>query len=320
MRVGQNPVKAVEKIEQPAAVTVIVICYIPFLAGYYKQSLEVLRKCLSSLHSHTEGDYDLLVFDNGSCAEVRDFLESEQAAERIQYLFLSRRNLGKSAAWNIAFAAAPGEIVAYADSDINFYPGWLQVSLEILETFPKTGMVTAMPILTPEKYSSSTVDCAQQTRSVEIERGHLLAWEDFWRHARSLGNSEDQARRFHNENQAVRLYHEAKAYFVGSAHFQFVAPKTVLMEVLPLPAERPMGRVRILDERINGLGYLRLSTPEWYVEHLGNTLSQEAGVADYKQSVEITGKKGTRRLSSWKPLRKLLQWLYDLIFDLLYRN
>ncbi len=179
MRVGQNPVKAVESIAAPAPVTVVIISYIPFMAGYYSESLEVLRRCLGSLLASTGGDYDLMVFDNGSCAQARGYLLEQEAAGNIDFLLLSERNLGKAGAWNMAFAAAPGEVIAYADSDVYFHPGWLQAHLDALEAFPSAGMITGMPLLSPEKYSSSTLDWADSRVDVQIERGQLLVWEDF---------------------------------------------------------------------------------------------------------------------------------------------
>lgn len=320
MRVGQNPVKSLEKVAPPAPVTVVVINYIPFLAGYYAHSLEVIEFCLDSLQANTEGEYDLMVFDNGSCAEVRRALQARQAAGEIQYLFLSERNLGKSAAWNIAFAAAPGETIAYADSDVLFYPGWLPALQGALAAFPRVGMVSGLPFLTPEKYSTATVAWAGKARGVKLERGSLLPWEDFWRHARSLGDTEEEARRFYESNPAVRISKKGSSYYVGSAHFQFVAPKSVLMQALPLPAERPMGRVRLLDEKIDQLGYLRLSTPDWYVQHLGNTLPAPGDLVGEAPSTPTRPARRPAGWGRWKPLRKLLQWLYDRIFTILYRN
>ncbi len=57
-------------------------------------------------------------------------------------LLLSQRNIGKIDALRILFNAAPGEIIAYNDDDIFFYPGWLEAHLEILDSFPKAGMVS----------------------------------------------------------------------------------------------------------------------------------------------------------------------------------
>lgn len=320
MRVGQNPIKSVEKIDPPAPVTVVVISSIPFLSGYYAESLDVLKLCLESLHAHTVGKYDLLVFDNGSCAEVREYLLGEQAKKHIDFLLLSERNIGKPAAWNAAFAAAPGEFVAYADSDVYFHPGWLTASLEVLKTFPRAGMVTAMPMLIPEKYSTATISWAKRQRGVKMERGELLPWQDFWRHARSLGDSEKEARRFYAKNRAIRITHKGKRYFAGAAHFQFTARKSALQAILPIPAERPMGRVRLLDEAMNAAGYLRLCTENWYVQHLGNVIPQDS---EFNASAKVRGNKKRMKKGGiwrWAPIRALLQRIYGWSFDRLHRG
>lgn len=320
MRVGQNPIKAVESIAPPAPVTVVVISYIPFLGGYYEHGLELLKLCLSSLHANTSGDFDLMVFDNASCAEVREYLLAEREAGRIQYLTLSERNVGKPAAWNFCFAAAPGEIIAYADSDVYFYKGWLQVTQAALK-MPNVGMVTAMPILTPQKFSTATIKWAKKQRGAKYETGELIAWEDFWRHARSLGDTEENGRKFYKETAAVRIAHKGARYYAGAAHFQFTAPKAVLQEVLPIPAEKPMGRVRLLDEAINAKGYLRLSTETWHVQHMGNQLPVPGDLledpADLKAPTTLKGKSGFWRSG---PLRRLLQWLNSWSFNKLHRG
>lgn len=322
MRVGQNPIKTVESIAPPAPVTVVVISYIPFLSGYYEQSLEILCLCLASIKANTEGSYDLMVFDNGSCAEVREYLQAEHEQKRIQYLMLAERNLGKPAAWNMALAAAPGEFVAYADSDVFFYPGWLQASLTALKAFPDAGMVTAMPMLIPEKYSTATLKWAKKQSGVKVERGDLLPWEDFWRHARSLGDSETRAREFYAANEAVRLKAKGKNYFVGAAHFQFTARKAALQAVLPIPADRPMGRVRLLDEAMNAAGYLRLCTGEWYVQHIGNVMPRPSDLIHGNSLLSAPVLTSRRLPGIWRfaPLRKLLQWLYGWSFDRLHRG
>jgi glycosyltransferase involved in cell wall biosynthesis len=110
---------------------------------------------------------------------------------------LSDKNMGKGGAWNFIFYAAPGEYVAYADSDIRFFPGWLRRSLEILEAYPKAGMVTARPMRTPEAFYTSTLEWAKQTEGVRIENGIFIPWEVYRQHVLSLGTSEDQAREWY---------------------------------------------------------------------------------------------------------------------------
>src|SRR5512139_870617 len=101
MRIGQNPAKNVKDVARPARITVAVLNYIPFMSGFYAEQLDVLKVCLESIRESADLPYDLLVFDNASCEEVRQYLLDEHQAGRIQFLFLSEKNLGKGGAWNI---------------------------------------------------------------------------------------------------------------------------------------------------------------------------------------------------------------------------
>src|SRR5512138_490841 len=103
MRKGQNPAKFVNHVARPERITVALLNYIPFLSGFYAETLDVLKACLASIRNEPGLPFDLMVFDNGSCAEVRDFLVAEKDAGRIQYLVLSEKNVGKGGAWNVIF-------------------------------------------------------------------------------------------------------------------------------------------------------------------------------------------------------------------------
>jgi glycosyltransferase involved in cell wall biosynthesis len=320
MRVGQNPAKFVEEVPQPAQVTAAVISYVPFLEGYYAQSLDVLRVCLRSLRENADKELDLMVFDNASCAEVREYLLGEQETGRLQYLILSERNIGKGGAWNAIFGAAPGKYIAYADSDVYFYPGWLSPQIKALETFPLAGMVTGMPILTPIQYSLATVEWAEKQKGAALRRGPLISWDDFWFHASSLGDDEERARAFYAENEAHAVSFKGETYYIGSAHFQFVARKEALQSITPIPFTRPMGEVRQLDALINEKGYLRLCTVERYVRHMGNTLPKD--MEALAQGDRWVRRKAGRRkgLGGFGPVRRFLQWVHRWSFDVLYRK
>ncbi len=321
MRVGQNPAKAMQDVVQPAPVTVAVVTYIPMIGGYYEESLDVLKLCLGSILKNTQMEFDLMVFDNASCPEVRAYLNELHEAGKIDYLVLSDKNVGKAGAWNFMFRAAPGEFVAFADSDVYHYEGWLTAQVDALKTFPKLGMVTGMPMMTPEKFSTATVTWAEENGL--LERGYDFAWEDFWRHAISLGGDEEKARAFMQENDSLRVSYEGKHYFIGASHFQFVARTDVLREMTPIASNRPMGQVRLLDEAINAAGYLRLCLDQWYVQHMGNTVPVkgfllEEDLLDAKEA----GTQVVKKPSIWQrgPLRKLVQKVYDKSFEILYRN
>lgn len=309
MRVGQNPAKSIESVPQPQRVTVTLVSYIPFLSGYYDQGLDVLKTCLDSLWQSTQTPYDLLVFDNASCDEVRFFLREAQHQGRIQYLVLSDRNVGKGGAWNFIFQAAPGEVIAYADSDVLFRPGWLERSLEILEAYPQAGMVTARPMRTPEAFYTSTLAWASQQPDVTVERGSFLPWDTYLEHVLSLGTSEEQAQEWYASRQDIRLTRRGVSAHVSAAHFQFTAPKSVLARFVPFEMDRPMGQVRSLDDQMNAAGYLRLTTCEPLVKHLGNRLGTGS---EQEYSTQIRG----GQLFDLPPIKKALLRIYDAIFRL----
>lgn len=336
-RIGQNPAKFVDHVAQPHKVTVAIITYFPFLGGYYAEGLQILKLCQESLQASRQVPgaipFDLMVFDNASCPEVRQYLIEQQEQGQIQFLVLSDRNIGKGGAWNFIFGAAPGDYIAYADSDVYFYPGWLEALLPLFDRFPRLGMVTGMPLRVPEEYSTSTLEWAQTQPEVQIERGQILPWEDFWRHVRSLGmESEAEARQRYQAREDICLLYQGERYHVGAGHFQFVAPKKVLQSLLPLPSDRPMGQMRQLDIAINQQGYLRLCTPRWWVQHLGNSLDEsgmpavsrpmpqepaaQEPAADQRQLQQRKSRRSA--LYALPGVRKLLFWLHRKTFEMLY--
>jgi hypothetical protein len=113
---------------------------------------------------------------------------------------------------------------------------------------------------------------------------------------------------------------------IGAAnHFQFVAPKHVILNALPRAwSGRLMGQMVELDEAVDAAGYLRLSTVERYTRHIGNVVSPELLEEARKMELPtklVTGIKVTRQrhwLVRIPGLRRLLLALYDRMFDLLY--
>jgi len=310
MRIGQNPAKSTPQVAKPQKITIAVVTYIPFLSGYYAQSLDVLKLCLNSLRANTIEPYDLMIFDNGSGEETQRYLREEYAKGNIQYLTFSEINLGKGGAWNFVFSAAPGEIIAYADSDILFRKGWLSESLELLDGFPNVGMVTGRPLRSKEQYYSNTLAWAEQAMGVRLEKGQFIAWDVFCEHSLSCGVSVKQTEEWFQISHDWKLTYGNLCAYAGAAHFQFVAKKQILQSLLPFDMDRPMGQVRALDEILNEKKYLRLMTCDPLVAHLGNVLPSDEG-APPDLLTDIT----KSSLWHWPPMKKALLYFYNKIFQ-----
>ncbi len=311
-RIGQNPAKFVKDVAKPARITVAVLNYIPFLSGFYAEMDGVLKACLNSIYrTKLSEDFDILVFDNGSCDEIKQYLMNEQAEGRIQYLFLSEKNLGKGGAWNIIFTGAPGEIIAYTDNDCLFTPDWLEKSIRILETYPNTGMVTARPFRTNEDLYSSTLQWASENTDVTHEQGDLIPFEVFREFDLSLGQSEEEIAEHYQITTDHRLIYNGITAMVGASHWQFTAYKNRIAEFLPFHMDRPMGQVRQLDTRINEHGYLRLMTEDACAMNMSNTLDNKVQNADSREHRK-------NRLAEIPIIKKVLLGLYNRIFHLYY--
>lgn len=311
MRKGQNPGKFVDSVAQPERITVAVLNYIPFLSGFYAQSLDVLRLCLNSARQDAGLPFDLLVFDNGSCKEVKEWLLAEQGVGNIDYLLLSDKNLGKGGAWNQILSGAPGEIIAYADSDVLFKPGWLSRSVEVLTTYPRAGMVTARPYRTSPGYYTATLEWAKNTADVKLEEGTFIPWADFLEFDLSLGQEVADIRDRYDATTDWKLRYQGVEALAGASHWQFTAYKQTLQQFLPFRMHRPMGQVRQLDQRVNEAGLLRLMLPEPFAMNMSNNVPPA-------EAAGPTPVKARSKLIDLPVIRKPLLKLYDAIFRWYY--
>ena len=314
MRQGQNPVKQLTQVTKPQRVTAAVLNHIPFLDGFYSELLDVLKVSLSTLRENAGMSFDLLVYDNGSCKAARDFLLAEYEQGLIQTLILSDRNMGKGGAWNVMLQAAPGEIIAYADNDVLYHPGWLRETVKVLDTYPNVGMVTSRPFHTKPDLYSAVTGWAANTPGASLSSGQFINPEWIREFLLSVGRSEEEiAADIAQED--VKITYNGLTTFAGASHWQFLAWKKVLQDFLPIDLDKPLGQVLRLDEMINERGYLRLMTAEPLTMNLSNTLDLPA-----KSGVEAKPVTPRKRLADLPLIKSPLMKLYNAIFRLYYRK
>jgi glycosyltransferase involved in cell wall biosynthesis len=339
MRVGRNPAKAGIPAYSPRPLGVALLVYIPDQQGYFANALEIFKLQVESLYKATPQAFDLLVFDNGSCPPVVQALQEMQAAGRIDWLLLSRHNMGKAGAWNWIFSCMPNELICYADSDVLFRPGWLEASRRVLETFPRAGMVSAQPnffdVLDGQGRAHQALQADARFQFGELRPDTAVVDE----YCFGIGADEALSQRFHNQSLPyLRDAHSGLQAILGASHMQFLIPRQVARQVAPLPASKGLLRAETisLDRKVDQLGYLHLSILENYVFHMGNTFTerllnearqagldapaspQEPAANAAAQARKSLAQRSLEQLARRPQFYRMLERLYHLLFRVLY--
>lgn len=330
MRIGQNPSRIDAFAYSPEEIGLASLVFIPHLEGYFAESLSILRAHLESLLKNTNQSFDLLVFDNGSCREVKELLHQLQQKGWIRWLVSSDVNLGKTGALNWIISSLPNPILGYSDFDVFFREGWLESSLAILKGFDDTGIVTAQPCFYDILGGKSKV-----TKKI-LESGQV---EDYYpeewvvdEYCRGINASENL--RFHYLKTPLKIVNNSKGLkaVLGASHMQFIAYRDVLQKILPLPATRGLSpeEDRVLNQRIDDLGRLHLSSTYPFVVHMGNridnNLELEMGCITevLKHRFPTTSKKTSRnipwvllyRLATNRWLKRYFLRIYNALFEI----
>jgi hypothetical protein len=328
-RIGMNPARNRISDYRPARVTVAMIVYLPHLTGYFQNRLDVVRLSFETLFENTQEPYDLLVFDNASCAEVKEYLQELQSKGRIRYLLSSSENIGKLGALRVIAGAAPGELIAYADDDTFFYPEWLKTHLFIYDHFPDVGMVSGSPERTLFDHAiQSNLDRAVADPEFEISYGKRIPmqWEHEW--ATALGKDVDAYLEEVGKLEDIVMEYRGVAAYATACHNQFLSPKKVLLENLAGSwTGRLMGGLNEFDEAIDASRLLRLTTMDRTTKLIGNVVSSEMAAEARQYGIQVGkrlwmgGESRSRgffqRAAEKGPIRWLLQGMYNRLFWIL---
>ncbi len=268
MRIGQNPSKEQPVPEQDQFHQVILPVYIPTLEGYYENSFEVLKLCLTSLfktcHTHTF----ITVVNNGCCKEVQLYLEYLFKEGQIHELNQTT-NIGKLNAILKGLCGHRFPLITIADADTLFLTGWQNATYEIFEKFPKAGVVGLTPQFKMYHGHCSNVlfdlFFSKQLRFESVKNPEALV--HFYN---SIGWDDD-----YNKNyleQALVVNSNEETALVGAGHYA-ATYNGGLFPSIPSFLNAKLGRntEQYLDDLPLHFGLWRLTTTNNFAYHMGNT-------------------------------------------------
>ena len=336
MRIGNNPAKYGLPAYTPKLLGIATVTFIPLQAGYFQDSLEVFKRMIDSIYANTSQEFDLMVIDNGSCKEVQQELIQMYRQGWITWLGLSQVNLGKTGALNWIFGALKNELICFSDSDVYFRKGWWKKTAEIMQAFPEAGMVAAQPCFYDVFEGQGKTEKTLRKMPGASFSEYRPAAKFVDEHSSALGASDELAAQF--RSMILTMVEQMDSHtraVIGSTHMQFVTRSSIIKRVLPLPANMALYREEdhVLDQRLDEMGALHLSTLEPYVVHMGNSITPElrfemANLVHLdSQSKQNESKKPgklswkrelLRKISKNKSIRKRLLSIYQSLFDVVF--
>ncbi|KAB1067026.1 glycosyltransferase family 2 protein [Tamlana haliotis] len=310
MRVGFNPNKDKEIDQVEYTHQVIMPVHIPHFEGYFKDSFKILEYSLESLFKTSHKNTYITVVNNGSCEEVKNFLNSLFHQDLIHEL-IHTICIGKLNAILKGVVGNRIELVTISDADVLFLPNWQQETVKIFENVPKAGVVGIVP-----QFKMFEANCgnvlfdtffSKKLKFLPVKNPDALAL--FYK---SIGWANDYNQDYLKYNLGLDLSEDFKV-LVGSGHFVATYKKDMFDEVKSYLGYKLGGLSEAyLDKSSLKKDYWRLTTQDNYAYHMGNTL-EDWMETDYpvKNTQQVTHSGFSKR----KPMSHFMFFLKNRLFS-----
>ena len=267
MRLGFNPNKDQETANLTYSHQIIIPVYIPIQNDYFKNSLAILKLCLESLFLTTHKKTFITVVNNGSCDEVKNYLQELYSEKKIHEI-LETSNIGKLNAILKGIVGHNFPLITITDSDVLFLNGWQKATYSIFENFPKAGLVCPTPSSRSLRTYTSNIywDNFFSKKLAFSKVKNPLALKNF---AISVGNP-DFYNTAHLEKYFTVASNSNKAV-IGAGHFSGTYRVEIFNSLETKYSNYKLGgdsESKILDIPVVKKGLWRLSTEDNYAYHM----------------------------------------------------
>lgn len=269
MRIGYNPNKDKEIITSNYFHQVIVPVYIPNQQGYFKDSLAILKFSLESLFKTCHNKTYFTIVNNGSGAEVVEYINILYQEGKIQEIIHST-NIGKLNAILKGISGQKFPLVTITDADVLFLNNWQKSTYEVFQVFTKAGVVSPVPSSKTLKYFTSPI-FFENIFSSNFKFTKTKDKKSLRSFATSIGNTE-----FYKEvhlNKNLTITKARTTAVVGASHFVTTYKMRCFDNLKQRFSNYSLGGDSerfLLDKPAEDKGYWRLATQANYAYHMGN--------------------------------------------------
>lgn len=271
MRIGINPQKDKKVTVVDYFHQVIIPAYIPNREGYFKDSFQILKICLESLFKTIHSKTYITIVNNGSCKEVKDYLELLFENNQIQEL-INTTNIGYINAMLKGVSGQIFPIITTADCDVLFLKGWQEASYTVFEAFPKAGAVSPTPNSRMLRTLTNNV-LIENLFSRKMKFQNVVNAEGMTDFAKSVNNN-NLFKQVHLEKYLAITDKNCVA-MIGAGHF-VVTYRADIFSTLEKSTPFVLGGNSddIFDIPVIKNGFWRLSTSDNYAYHMGNVFEE----------------------------------------------
>ncbi|MCK4818221.1 glycosyltransferase family 2 protein, partial [bacterium] len=118
--------------------------------------LVMTKECLESIYKNTRTDYRLIIIDNGSDEETKEYFRAISHKSKFKVtLIRNKKNIGALKALNQGMNLSDAEFVCLLNNDTQVTDGWLTEMIKVAESSEDIGIVNA---------NSNTFGCRPKRR------------------------------------------------------------------------------------------------------------------------------------------------------------
>ncbi len=269
MRSSNNPIKLSPALKSYKLHRVIMPVYIPSESDYYKDAFNIFKISLGTLLNTTSRDLVNITIINNSCIEkVDSFVRQLYNQGQIDQYIINKSNRGKADSIISAAKGSYEPFLTISDADVFFEKDWLYQIQTIFEAFPKAGVVCPFPA--PNlKFRATASTWLWGLFNIRIKYSNIVNSRELDFFAKSIGIENF----FHKSDYAGQFYlskNGVKA-LIGSGHFVATYRRSVFKTLKYKPELMGLrGGLIKIEEQVDNLGLLSLSSPRSKVKHMGN--------------------------------------------------
>jgi len=310
MRVGFNPNKDKQISKDNYFHQVVIPVYIPNQEGYFNDSFEILKLCLTSLFKTSHNKTYFTIVNNGSCELVINYLNELYKDNKIQEL-IHVTNIGYINAMLKGITGQNFDLITTTDADVLFLEEWQKETYIVFENFPKTGVVCPTPSSRSFKNHTANIyfDNLFTNKIQFTDVVNPLALKAF---GTSIGNNN-----FYNEIQLKKyltISNNNKRAVIGAGHFA-VTYRASIFNALEKRSTHYVfggGSDDLFDVPVVKKDLWRLSTADNFAYHMGNVV--ESWMYDEVSKLRENKKESDFYLHSIKSGSKLAYFIKSKVF------